>query len=127
MTTTLLAQVIGPVIAAAGIGFIFHPKFYKKIMKDFEAHEGLTYVMGIFVMALGIVLVMNHNLWNSLAEIIISIIAWGALIKGATFLVVPNLLFAISKPMVKNAGLMKFAMAVMLAAGAYLSYVGYWM
>lgn len=127
MTTTALAQIIGPVMIAAAIGFLVHPKFYKKILKDFEANQGLIYFTGILIMILGLLIVNNHNIWTLSADGVITFFGWAAILKGATFLVVPNLLFKISKPIVKNEIVMKIAMIVLLAAGGYLSYVGYWL
>ncbi|MFH1375978.1 MAG: hypothetical protein ABIH35_04915 [Patescibacteria group bacterium] len=125
MDTTTLAQIIGPTFAAAGIGFLFHKKFYTKIIKDFEQHEGLTYFAGILIMILGLLVVLHHNIWEVSAAGLITLFAWGALVKGAIFLIVPNLLFSISKKMMGSAGLMKFEMLVVVAIGAYLSWVGY--
>jgi len=125
MSTSTLAQIIGPIVVAAAIGFLLHPKFYKTIMKDFEKHEGLTYLMGIMIMILGLVIVLNHNIWEFSAAGLITLIGWGSLIKGAIFIVVPNFLFKISKAILGNSGLMKVAMVIWLVAGGYLSYVGY--
>ena len=126
-TTIFLAQLIGPTLIAAAIGFLAHPKFYKRIMKDYEAHEGLSYTTGMIVMLTGIAGVVNHNIWEWSAAGIITLLLWGALIKGATFLIVPNWLFEISNSMLKNKTLMQIAMVIMLIAGAYLSYVGFFM
>ncbi|MFH0776246.1 MAG: hypothetical protein V1936_01380 [Patescibacteria group bacterium] len=127
MTTTILAQILGPTLLAAAIGFLLHPKFYKKIMKDFEAHEGLTYFTGIMIMALGLIIVLNHNVWEWSIAGVITFIGWASLVKGAAFLVAPNFLFKTSKKILKNDSLMKFWMVVVLAAGAYLTYTGFWM
>lgn len=127
MTTIALAQIIGPVMTAAAIGFIAHPKFYKKIMKDFEENQGLIYFTGILIMVLGLLVVNNHNIWEWSVAGIITFFGWAAILKGATFLIIPNLLFKISKPIIKNEIVMKIAMVVLLAAGGYLSYVGYWL
>jgi uncharacterized membrane protein YkgB len=123
--TTTLAQIIGPTLLAAAIGFLSNPKFYKKIMKDFKDHEGMTYFMGIFTMVIGLLIVINHNLWDSPSEIIISVLGWGAIVKGVTFLIAPSLLFSMSHPMLKNAAFMKVAMFVMMVVGVYLTYFGF--
>ncbi len=125
MTTTVLAQILGPVLAAAGVGFLLHPKFYKKIIKDFEASEGLTYFAGIFVMALGLLIVLNHNIWEWSAAGLVTVLAWGSLVKGALFLIVPNWLFSVSNTIMKNAMLIKISMIVVVAVGVYLAWFGY--
>jgi len=127
MDTTNLAQIIGPTIAAAAIGFFLHPKFYKKIMDDFKKHQGLTYFAGIFIMIIGIAVILKHNIWELNAAGLITLFAWGAAIKGATFLIIPDFLFGISNAIITNKRLMQFSMVIMFVAGAYLSYFGYFM
>jgi len=123
--TTTLAQIIGPVLLAAAIGFLANPKFYKKIIKDFEAQEGLTYFAGIFTMILGLLIIVNHNIWECPTSIIITIFGWGAIAKGATFLIVPSLLFEMSHSMFKNENFVKASMFGIMILGVYLSYFGY--
>jgi hypothetical protein len=125
MSTTVLAQIIGPTIAAAAIGFLLHPKFYEKIIKDFEKHEGITYFTGIIVMILGLIVVLNHNIWEWSAAGLVTFFGWSSLVKGATFLVVPNFLFKISHSMLRNKTLIQAAMVIMLVIGSQLIYTGY--
>ena len=125
METTTLAQIIGPIVAAAAIGFFFNPKIIKTIMKDFEKSEGLTYLTGIMIMILGLIIVLNHNIWEFSAAGLITLVGWGSLIKGATFLIIPNFLFKISKSVLSCGMTMKVAMTIWLVAGIYLSYFAY--
>ena len=125
MTTLILAQIIGPVFVAAGVGFLLHPKFYQKILKDFESSEGLTYFTGIFVMALGLSIVLNHNIWEWSAAGLVTVLGWGSLVKGAIFLIVPNWLFSVAHFVYKNEFVMKIAMVVIIVVGAYLAWFGY--
>jgi len=125
MSTTLLAQIIGPTLAAAAIGFLLHPKFYKKIIKDFETHEGITYFTGIIVMILGLIVVLNHNVWEFSSAGLVTLLGWSSLVKGAIFLIVPNFLFKISHAVLKNKTLIQAAMVIMLAIGSQLIYTGY--
>ena len=127
MSTTILAQIMGPVLVAAGVGFLLHPKFYSKMIKDFEEHEGFTYFAGILTMILGLIVVLNHNIWDSFAAGLITLLAWGSLVKGAIFLIAPNLLFSAAHTFYKNKAVMKFAMIFVLVIGAFLckSYFGY--
>ncbi|MBU1090044.1 hypothetical protein KKF38_04625 [Patescibacteria group bacterium] len=125
MSTTILSQIMGPVFVAAGVGFLLNPKFGKKMIKDFEEHEGLTYFTGIIIMILGLIVIINHNIWEFSAAGLITLFAWGSFLKGTIFLVAPNFLFKLSKPILKNYGVMKFAALVWLVAGAYLSWCGF--
>lgn len=125
MDTTSLAQIIGPAIAAAGIGLLLNKKFYAKILKDFEQHEGLTYFAGIFITILGLIVVLNHNIWELNAAGIITVMGWGSVVKGIAFLIVPQLFYKISGVIIKSAALIKASSVIAAAAGGYLVYVGY--
>jgi len=125
MSTLVFTQIIGPVFIAAAIGFLSHPKFYNKIIKDFEQNKGLTYFTGMMVMILGLIVILNHNIWEWSGAGIITFFGWAALLKGATFLIIPNLLFSWAHVIYKNKTVMKVAMFLTLAMGIYLSYVGY--
>ncbi|MDD3066673.1 MAG: hypothetical protein PHO48_02470 [Candidatus Gracilibacteria bacterium] len=127
METLTLAQIIGPTFLAAGIGFLLHLKFYKKMIDDFEKNQGLTYITGIMIMILGFIVVLNHNIWGWNAAGIITFLGWASIVKGAIFLTFPSLPFAIAKPVLNNAMIMKVAMVAMVLVGGYLSYYGYFM
>ena len=94
-------------------------------MKDFEKSEGAIFFGGMFSMLTGLIIVLNHNIWEFSAAGLITFIGWGGIIKGVTFMLTPNLLLKISKSILSCAITMKIAMIIWLAAGGYLSYVGY--
>ncbi|MFH1375977.1 MAG: hypothetical protein ABIH35_04910 [Patescibacteria group bacterium] len=125
MSTVALAQIIGPAVAAAGIGLLLHKKFYAKILKDFEQHEGLTYFAGIFITILGLIIVLNHNIWELSAAGIITFIGWASVVKGIAFLIVPQPLYRMSKGIINSTGLIRVASVIWVAAGGYLVYFGY--
>ena len=127
MSTIILAKIMGPVIVAAGIGFLLHPKFYAKMVKDFEEHEGFTYFAGMLTMILGLIVVLNHNIWEFSAAGLITFFGWSSLVKGTIFLIAPNLLFSTAHMFYKNKTVMNVAMVLVLVIGAFLckSYFGY--
>jgi len=125
MSTTILAQIMGPVLVAAGIGFLLHPKFYKKMISDFEKHEGFTYLTGILTMILGLIVVLNHNIWEFSTTGLITFFGWSSFLKGATFLIAPNFLFSAAHTFYKNKGMVNIAMVFCLVIGVYLSYFGF--
>ncbi|MFH1546802.1 MAG: hypothetical protein ABIE14_05500, partial [Patescibacteria group bacterium] len=127
MSTVILAQIMGPVLVAVGIGFLLHPKFYAKMIKDFEEHEGLTFFTGMFTMILGLIVVVNHNIWEVSVAGLITLFGWSSLVKGTIFLIAPNLLFSTAHMFYKNKTVMNVAMVFCLIMGAFLckSYFGY--
>ena len=125
MTTSILAQIIGPMTVVATISFLIQPKLYANLMKDFEKSAGAIFFGGMFSMLTGLIIVLNHNIWELSAAGLITFIGWGGIIKGVTFMLTPNILLKISKSILSSEIMMKIAMIIWLAAGGYLSYVGY--
>ena len=82
METTTLVQIIGPMLAVVAIGFLFNPKSYRNMMQDFEKHEGTIYLAGLFSMLIGLIIVLNHNIWEFSVAGVITFIGWGAVVKG---------------------------------------------
>lgn len=122
--TTLLAQIWGPILVAVGLGFFFSTKYYVAVYRDLEKESFAVLFFGMFAMAAGIAHVMVHNVWNSLPQIIVSLLGWGVLVKGVICVTFPKLAdrggdWALSAKIVPAAGI------IVLILGAYLSWVGY--
>lgn len=122
--TTFLAQIWGPVIFAIALGVFVSRGYYLKIYRDLEKETLAVLIFGMVAMAAGIAQVLAHNVWNTPLEIIISLLGWGLLLKGAAFAIAPKIVDW-SGDMFINSKLIPFIGAAMLVLGAYLSWVGY--
>jgi hypothetical protein len=74
------------------------------VLADFERSPGLSFIAALFAIVLGLVLVMLHNLWTDPAAVVVTLLGWLVLFKGALILAAPE-------------GLMKFASAASASAG----------
>lgn len=122
--TTFLAQIWGPILAAVGLGFFFSKKYYVTIYRDLEKETFAVLSFGMFAMAVGIMHISAHNLWESSTQILVSLLGWGLLFKGVICVMFPGLAdragdWALSAKIVPAAG------GVALILGAYLSWLGY--
>ncbi len=125
--TIFLAKLWGPILVIMAIGIFVNLKKLPKLMDDMEKSYALTYITGFFTLAIGMLLVSAHNMWNNIPAGIISVFAWGALIKGASFIIIPDYVFKFAKLMVKNSAVYMLAGIIMIAVGVYLGYAGYFM
>jgi len=122
--TTFLAHLWGPTILAIGLGIFVSPSHYIKIYRDFEKETLTVLFFGIFATVFGIMQILFHNVWNTLAQIVISILGWGMFVKGLLFLIAPHFVdkvgnFWTNKKLVPCAGVL------MLVIGAYLTWFAY--
>lgn len=123
-TTIFLAQLWGPIIFVIGLGIFTSRSFYAKIYHDLQKEPLAVLIFAMAGMAAGIIQVLSHNTWETLPQILISLLGWGLVLKAATFAVAPKFVdrsgdLAVQSKMLPVVG------AVMLVAGAYLTYFAY--
>jgi hypothetical protein len=123
--TLFLAQLWGPALLALGIGFFVSRDYYTKVYRDLQNETLALLIFGMAAIAAGVAQVLAHNAWGTLPEIIVTLLGWGLLIKGATFAIAPRYVDRMGNWWSKNPQAISLAGGVMLIVGAYLSYLGY--
>lgn len=123
-TTIYLMQIWGPILLAVGLGFFVSKKYYTSLYRDLDKQSFAVFVFAMFAIAFGIVQVQAHNTWGSFAEIVVSLLGWGLLVKGIMFAIWPDFVDRAAEWESKSK-LIPVAGALMLILGAYLTWVGY--
>jgi len=122
--TLFLASIWGPVLLAVGLGIFVSRSYYAQIYRDLEKDVLAVLLFGMTYFAAGIVQVQAHNVWGTFPEVVITLLGWGLLIKGAVFIVIPRIAdrggdwFASRK-------LLSVVGAALLIGGGYLSWISY--
>jgi len=124
ITTLFLASIWGPLILAVGVGVFVSRNYYMRIYRELEKDALSVLTFGMVAMAAGIIQVSMHNVWGSLPDVIVSLLGWGLLIKGAAFIIAPKLVdmggdWAADSKLVPTVG------GFMLLIGAYLTWISY--
>ncbi len=122
--TDFLMQLWGPVLLAVGLGFFTSRSYYLKIYRELDKQSFAVFVFSIFAIPAGIIHIQAHNLWNTLPEIIVSVLGWGLLIKGIIFAIAPRFVGRTADWEAKSK-LVPLAGFLMLVLGAYLTWIGY--
>ena len=123
-TTIFFVQLWGPILLAIGLGIFISRKYYIRLYRDLEKNSLAVLGLGIAFMAVGIIQTAVHSVWNSLPQIIISILGWAILIKGVLFLTVPGLVDKAGDFEVKSK-LLPASGTALLILGLYLTWIGY--
>lgn len=123
-TTIFLMQLWGPILLALGCGFFTSRKYYERLYRDLDKQSFAVFIFAIIAIAAGIAQVHAHNTWNTLPEIIISILGWGTLIKGFIFAIAPKFVDRTAEKEAKM-NLIPLAGICMILVGAYLTIVGF--
>ncbi|MFC1962734.1 hypothetical protein ACFLWB_01880 [Chloroflexota bacterium] len=123
MDTIFLGKIIAPYLFASGLGFLFSFNFYERLLRNSNKSDPLAVnLSGMVHFILGFAIVLQHNLWGSVLEILVTLVGFGLIIKGLTLIVLPNLTMKSSRVSVKY---LYFSGATFLALGLYLGYMSY--
>ncbi len=122
--TIALSQIWGPIIAAIALGVLVSRSYYVKLYRDLEKETLAVLLFAMVAMGVGILQIMVHNAWDSFPQIVISLLGWGLVAKGALFAVAPRLVdragdWAVDSKVIPAIG------SLMLILGGYLSWLGY--
>jgi hypothetical protein len=126
-TTLFLAQVFGLYFLIGGLGLILKQSSLKSLIARFSSDSIMLMMGGFVALIIGIPLVLIHNVWGSSLEIIVSLIAWAAFVKGFTLVLMPELTSNMMQSLSDNIGLLKVMLWLMVILGGYLTYVGFGM
>lgn len=124
-TTLFLAQVMGPTLALLGLGMLFNQKYYGKIFRTIGSEDFDMFLTPMILISLGVVLIMKHFLWGSLAEVFVSLMGLGMLVKGAVLAILPKVYQSYVKFVFAKDSMMAFAGLIWIVLGAYLTWFGF--
>lgn len=81
-TSIFLAQVLGLFGALSTCAIIVRYDTYLKMEEQAAQNPAITYLSGFFILLVGILVTVSHQVWTPDWRVIITIIGWLILIKG---------------------------------------------
>lgn len=124
-TSIYLAKLMGPVIAVAGLGFLVNRPAVIAMAEDFVNSRSMIFMSGIFALIGGLAIVNTHNVWVADWPVIITIFGWLAIVGGIVRMTMPELTRSIASKMMGYTQFLTVEAILLIALGAWLSYVGY--
>lgn len=124
-TSIYLAKLMGPVIAVAGLGFLVNRPAVIAMAEDFVNSRSMIFMSGIFALIGGLAIVNAHNVWVADWPVIITIFGWLAIVGGIVRMTMPELTRSIASKMMGYTQFLTVEAILLIALGAWLSYVGY--
>ena len=126
-TTEFVAQALSLMYLSLGVGMFINPKYYWKKFKTMFNDAGLTFSLAIITLFAGLAIVKLHGEWTSDFEVAITIVGWGALIKGMLLLMFPNLMLNIAHSIFSRKSWLRFMTLLMFALGMLFGYIGFFL
>ena len=120
-----IAQVVGLFISIVSVGVLINTTTYRQIIEEFTKNPALCYLGGILALFFGLFILMFHNAWEANWAIIITIIGWLSVIKGALLIVYPNIYPQLSNWMRKSRKLISYMGVIYLLLGLFLTVKGF--
>jgi hypothetical protein len=124
-TSIFLAKMLGPVLLVAGIAMLINRKELDALVQEALRSRLLFFLLGIIDLAIGLAIVLTHNVWVADWRVIITLLGWLLIVRGAVRMLIPEQIKPLGAKLLKNANAMIAALAVTTLLGLVLSYFGY--
>lgn len=126
MESLLLTQIVGVVLSVFGLGMLFNLEYYSKNLSTFWKNPALEFTTGLTMLILGLIVVLNHNIWEKSWTVVITLVGWITLIKSIALIIFPKSISFIGGLFEKNLkGYLLFDAILLLILGGYLCYQGF--
>lgn len=87
-----LAKVLGAYMLIVGVAVLIKGKSLSKIIKELTHGQVIQYLGGLLCLIIGLLIVSVHNIWETspFYVLLITLIGWITVIKGAVHLLLPD-------------------------------------
>jgi hypothetical protein len=122
--TIFLAQALGLILTVSGLAVLINLKDSSELLDELIKNKGVLWLGGYLALFIGAVVIALNNVWNLHFQLLLTIVGWAALLKGALILLFPKFTMSFYKKWNKP-GVLAFGGLVALILGLILLYKGY--
>ena len=120
-----IARLVGPVMAAVGIGMLVNQATYREMAAQFVGGLPFIYFSGILALVAGLYILNVHNVWAPDWRSAVTAVGWFLTCVGAFRIVAPQFSSFVASAIVANGGFFIGAGIVLLGIGAFITFKGY--
>jgi hypothetical protein len=124
-TSIFLARLLGPLLLIVGAGILFNPGVFRTMAGEVVRSVTLVYLFGLVDLAVGLAIVLTHNVWLVSWRVLITLLGWFVFIRGAVRVLIPETLMGIAADKISKKYFVPVAGAVTALIGLVLGYFGY--
>lgn len=86
----IILKIVAIYYVFSGLMMIFKRQTLALVLKDFFSHPSVPWITGVFMIFLGGLLVLTHNIWTGdWKTILVTIMSWSILLKGLVYMLWP--------------------------------------
>ena len=120
-----LARLLGLLFLVVGAVILFNPRPFRAMVGEVVRSVTLVYLFGVIDFAAGLAIVLTHNVWLASWPVLITLIGWILLIRGAVRVLIPDTIMSYAAKFVANPQFFLLSGVVVGILGAVLCYFGY--
>ncbi len=121
----ILAKILGPMLLIIGVGLLANRRAYQELAAEFAASPSFLYLGGFLALAGGLIILQFYSAWSAGWPVVITILAWLMLIKGAVLLIAPAAMVRLGQAWTNSAAVITVQGVVVILVGLWLSWRGY--
>ena len=123
--TIFFAQLLGVFALVMGASMALRKKMLLGVFRDLVRERSVSYIMGVAILLIGLLLILNHNVWTSPASRLISILGWMVTAEGVAYLFVTEKQLRSMLSWLNEDNVYYSITLGYLVIGAYLVYFGF--
>ena len=124
-TSIFIARLLGPPLLLAGLSLVAHQSFYRSVAQNVRSSPALLYVISMLRLLAGLAIVLVHNVWVANWRVLITLMGWIAIVRGALILAAPEAVLSWTRGLLERDTLFPLAAAVGIVLGGALCFFGY--
>jgi hypothetical protein len=121
--TRLFARAMGPFLLVLGAALLAHARAIGPVIDGLAGAPALLFVVGLFTSAAGWALIVVHFRWRSVAQAVLSLLAFSLAVRGALLLFAPDLILRLAHA--APPALILASGGITLLLGCYLAFAGW--
>lgn len=119
-----MARILGIYMVMVIVAMFLQKERFRHLPEAIAGNPALAMTLAVFTLSIGLVMVTLHNLWVADWRVVITLMAWLTLIKGAAWLYIPREMTKIAKSTYKGKSL-DITGTLSLLLGLFLIYKGF--
>jgi len=86
----LTEKIVSCMMMVFSLSLMIDPKKWIKFMDEIRKNKNMDYLYVFFTIPFGLFIIFTHNYWELIPGIFVTVIGWGAFIKGSWYLLHPK-------------------------------------
>lgn len=124
-TSIFLARLLGPLLLFPGIGILLNPRVFRALAVEVVGSVTLVYLFGLVDFAAGLAIVLTHDVWLASWRVLITLIGWVMLLRGAVRIIAPDTVMGFAKTLVGKRPIYPVTGILAVILSLILCYFGY--